>query len=202
MPSVQSAYRQGHSTETAVLKVISDIIDAADTQKVTLLGLLDMSAAFDTVDHKILLERLEVSFGVKGLALAWLSSFLMDRTQVVAFGGNKSTSRRLLHGVPRGSVLGPLLFALYSAGVIRIAAKRGVCIHADDLHTYISCAASEQYTATSRLLTVVSDIDRWMSSNRLKLNTGKQKSPGWALVSNSRSSICHHCRSRTKSSCL
>jgi len=60
MPSVQSAYRQGHSTETAVLKVISDIIDAADTQKVTLLGLLDMSAAFDTVDHKILLERLEV----------------------------------------------------------------------------------------------------------------------------------------------
>ena len=102
----------------------------ADTQKVTLLGLLDMSAAFDTVDHKILLERLEVSFGVKGLALAWLSSFLVDRTQVVAFGGNKSTSRRLLYGVPQGSVLGPLLFALYSADVIRIAAKHGVCIHA------------------------------------------------------------------------
>ena len=58
--------------ETAVLKVMSDVIDAADTQKVTLLGLLDMSAAFDTVDHKILLERFEVSFGVKGLALAWL----------------------------------------------------------------------------------------------------------------------------------
>jgi len=100
MPSVQSAYRQGHSTETAVLKVISDIIDAADTQKVTLLSLLDMSAAFNTVDHKILLERLEVSFGVKGQALAWLSSLLTDRTQVVAFGGNKSTSRRLLRGVP------------------------------------------------------------------------------------------------------
>ena len=130
----------------------------ADTQKVTLLGLLDMSAAFDTVDHKILLERLEVSFGVKGLALAWLSSFLVDRTQVVAFGGNKSTSRRLLYGVPQGSVLGPLLFALYSADVIRIAAKHGVCIHAyaDDLQTYISCAASDQNTTTSRLLTVVS----------------------------------------------
>ena len=64
MPSVQSAYRQGHCTETAVLKVIYDIIDAADTQKVTLLGLLDMSTAFDTVDHKILLECMEVSFGV------------------------------------------------------------------------------------------------------------------------------------------
>ena len=134
-----------------------------------------MSTAFDTVDHKILLQRLEVSFGVKGLALAWLGSFLMDRTQVVPFGGNKSTSRRLLYGVPQGSVLGPLLFALYSADVIRIAAKHGVCIHAyaDDLHTYISCAASDQNTNTSRLLTVVSDIDRWMSSNRLKLNAGK-----------------------------
>jgi len=95
MPFVQSAYRQGHSTKAAVLKVISDIIDAADTLCgktlwVTLLGLLDMSAAFDTVDHKILHERLEVSFGVKGQALAWLRFFMTDRTQVVAFGGNKS----------------------------------------------------------------------------------------------------------------
>jgi len=74
-----------------------------------LLGLLDMSAAFNTVDHKILLERLEVSFGIKGQALAWLSSFLTDRTQVVAFDGVKSIPQRLLCGVPQGSVLGPLL---------------------------------------------------------------------------------------------
>ena len=121
-----------------------------------MLGLLDMSAAFDTVDHRILLERLEVSFGIKGQALAWLSSFLTDRTQVVAFGGNKSTSQTLC-GVPHGSVLGPLLFTLYSADVIRIAAKHEVCIHAyaDDLQTYISCAASDHITATSRLLACI-----------------------------------------------
>ena len=70
MPSVQSAYRQGHLTETALLKVISDIIDTADCQKVTLMGLLDISATFDTVDHKILLHHLEVSLGVHGQALA------------------------------------------------------------------------------------------------------------------------------------
>ena len=73
MTPVQSAYRQGHSTETALLNVISDIIDAADSQKIMLLGLLDMSAAFDTVDHKILLRRLEKSFDVRGQVLQWLS---------------------------------------------------------------------------------------------------------------------------------
>ena len=71
MLPVQSAYRQGHSTETAVLKVISDIIYAADSQKI--LGLLDMSAAFDTVNHKILLCRLQESFDVRGQVLQWLS---------------------------------------------------------------------------------------------------------------------------------
>ena len=175
MPPVQSAYRQGHSTETAVLKVISDIIDAADSQKITLLGLLDMSAAFDTVDHKILLRRLEESFGVRGQALQWLSSFLTDRTQAVAFAGSISTPQMLACGVPQGSVLGPLLFVLYTADVLKIAANHNVCIHAyaDDLQTYASCAATDQQTATIRLLACVFDIAKWMSSNRLKLNADK-----------------------------
>ena len=81
MPPVQSAYRQGHSTETVLMKVIADIIDAADNQHVTLLCLLDMSAAFDTVDHSILLRRLEVSYGITGQVLQWLTLFLTDRTR-------------------------------------------------------------------------------------------------------------------------
>ena len=108
MPPLQSAYRSGHSTETALIKVISDIIDAADGQQVTLLGLLDMSAAFDTVDHDILLHRLETSYGIRGRALRWLTSFLTGRTQAVSYAGRTSPQCRLSCGVPQGSVLGPL----------------------------------------------------------------------------------------------
>ena len=87
MPPLQSAYRRNHSTETALVKVVSDILNAADVRKVTLLGLLDLSAAFDTVDHVILLRRLEVSFGIGEAVLEWFRSFLTNRSQAVAFQG-------------------------------------------------------------------------------------------------------------------
>ena len=127
----------------ALIKVISDIIDAADGQQVTLLGLLDMSAAFDTVDHDILLHRFETSYGVRGRALRWLTSFLTGRTQAVSYAGRTSPQCRLSCGVPQGSVLGPLLFVLYTADVIGIAMGRGIRIHvyADDTQIYVSCAA-------------------------------------------------------------
>jgi len=175
MPPVQSAYRHGHSTETALLKVIGDIIDAADNRQLTLLGLLDMSAAFDTVYYQILLRRLQVSYGIGGQVLLWLTLFLTDRTQLIAFSGARLTLQSLLCGVPQGSVLGPLLFALYSADVIKIAASHGVCIHAydDDMQTYASCSAPDQQIVTSRLLAGVADIETWMTSNRLKLNADK-----------------------------
>ena len=175
MPSLQSAYRSGHSTKTALIKVISDIIDAADGQQVTLLGLLDMSAAFDAVDHDILLHRLETSYGVRGRALRWLTSFLTGRTQAVSYAGWTSPQCRLSCGVPQGSVLGPLLFVLYTADVIGIAMGRGIRIHvyADDTQIYVSCAASDRQPAATRLLACVSEIESWMSSNRLKLNASK-----------------------------
>ena len=128
MPPLQSAYRRHHSTETAVMKVLSDIYDNIDSGNVTLLGLLDLSAAFDTVDHDILLQRLQTTFGIDGWVLKWLRSFLTDRTQVVAFRGSTSASTMLLHGVPQGSVLGPLLFLLYTANIAAIVESHGVWI--------------------------------------------------------------------------
>ena len=90
LPDTQSAYQKHRSTETAILKVLSDVYEAADSGKLTLLDLLDLSAAFDTVDHQILLSRMRHSFGISGTGLDWIASYLTGRTQFVRFNGQSS----------------------------------------------------------------------------------------------------------------
>ena len=94
MPSFQSAYRKHHSTETALLKIFTDICKALDEGNSCLLGLLDLSAAFDTIDYEILLSRLEQTFGIEGAALNWLKSYLTDRYQLAKIAGRCSGIRR------------------------------------------------------------------------------------------------------------
>ena len=119
-PLLQSAYRAGHSTETALLKVQNDILLAMDRQHVTLLVLLDLSAAFDTVDHQVLLRRLEVTYGITGTALQWFRSYLTGRTQRVYINQTYSDDFALPHGVPQGSCLGPLLFTMYASKLFEV----------------------------------------------------------------------------------
>jgi hypothetical protein len=175
MPRLQSAYRRNHSTETALLRVISDLLAAMDHQQVSLLGLLDLSAAFDCVDHSILIERLEKTFGIRGTALSWITSFLADRTQQVSFGGRLSAIGRLICGVPQGSVLGPLLFILYTAGIFDLVAAHGLSAHsyADDTQVYVSISAANAPAAVDRFAQCVERLNDWMSSNRLKMNAEK-----------------------------
>ena len=109
----QSAYQKCHSTETALLHIVNDLLQASDRGCVSVLSLLDLSAAFDTTDHNILITRLRSTFGCSGTALEWFMSYLSCRTQSV-FVGHESTPSVLKCGVPQGSVLGPLLFSLYT----------------------------------------------------------------------------------------
>ena len=109
LPHFQSTYRKWHSTETAMLHVWSDFLMAADRRHVTLLSLLDMSAAFDCVDHSILLHRLRYAVGLSGAVYNWIESFLSGRTQQTAYNGQLSGTLYVLFGVPQGSVLGPVL---------------------------------------------------------------------------------------------
>ena len=153
----------------------SDIFDSADAGQVTLLALLDLSAAFDTVDHHILLQQLYYTYGIGGTVLEWLRSFLTGRTQVVNFADEHSSSSTLTCGVPQGSAVSPLLFSLNTADVVRIAQSFCVSVHcyADDLQFYVHCRADDAATAITQLLACIQAIDRWMGSNTLKLNPDK-----------------------------
>ena len=171
----QSAYRMYHSTETALLRVHSDILQAVDNKKCVYLVLLDQSAAFDTVDHSILLRRLEDSVGVSGQALDWCRSYFAGRSQSVLIRGVQSVPRPLTCGMPQGSVVGPFGFPTYSAPVGQICVNHGISYHfyADDSQLYLAFDPSEEAEALQRLEACIAEIREWMRTNHLKLNETK-----------------------------
>ena len=139
----QLAYHPFHSTETALLKVKSDVIGALEKQEVACLVLLDLSVAFDTIDHDILLGRLKSRFAVTGTTLNWLRSYLTHRTQAVEIGAPLSGGSRLAFlplesGILQGSVLGPILFTIYTVAIGDICRRHQVEFHlyADDTQIF------------------------------------------------------------------
>ena len=161
MPSQQSAYRQHHSTETVVLKVYNDLLMAADSGLVYALCLLDLTAAFDTVDHDLLLLRLERQFGLRGVTLLWFRSYLSGRSYRVWFAGAASRTVHVICSVAQGSVLGLRLFTVYSADLVDNddkAVEHAINFHgyADDTQLYVHCrleeiAATRNYSQTGTL---------------------------------------------------
>ena len=170
----QSAFRACHSTETALTKVVNDLLLNMDSDSTSVLLLLDLSAAFDTIDHRILLDRLENTFGISGLALAWLQSYLSERTQCVSFNNSTSIFSEVKYGVPQGSVLGPLLFSLYIAPLGQIIRSYGIDFHcyADDTQLYLPIKAEDR-SQIVKLEACLSAVKNWMSSNFLLLNSDK-----------------------------
>ena len=136
--------RKLHSTEIALIRVHNDIAIASDQKTSVILLLLDLSSAFDTVDHCILLSRLSRRFGIGGRALEWFQSYLGDRTQFVNINGSTSERRVLKFNVPQGLFLGPLLFSLYTSPLSDIASKHELSFHfyADDRQLYVTFEAS------------------------------------------------------------
>ena len=134
----------------------------------SVLTLLDLSAAFDTIDH-ILLHRLEHAFGITGTALSWIRSYLSDRDQTVFVNGLKSEPFRLLYGVPQVSVLGPILFVLYTKPLHNIFYCHSVCHHsfAGDIQMQNSSSLDQLDTTISAKQDCVSDVKSWMTLNRL-----------------------------------
>ena len=187
----QSAYRAQHSTETALLRVKTDILTEMDAGRAIYIVLLDLSAAFDTVDHQILLDRLSTSFNITGVALRWIRSYLRGRSFRVSTGGDLSVSEdaegsdtavsesvRLEYGVPQGSVLGPLFFVLYTNYIGNIIRQHGIKYHvyADDIQLHISFDPKDNNAsnmALAKLSACINDIHLWMSRNMLKLNNSK-----------------------------
>ena len=158
-----------------MLKVLSDILKAVDAGDLAVLTLLDLSMAFDTVDHATLLQRLKVSYGLGGSVLRWFSSYLDGRTQYVRCGTSRSGSSVIGCGVPQGCVLGPILFLLYAADLLRLIEHHQLRPHlyADDTQVYGACSPSATLQLQTRVSECVDDVARWMRLNRLQLKTEK-----------------------------
>ena len=174
----QSPYKKGHSTETALAQIHNDILHATDNGEYLILVLLDLSVAFETVDHDILITRLKHRFGITGKALGWIQSYLSRRSQFVKIGTERSSSRNLICRVPQGSALGPILYSMNTSPPMVIISKHNMNYHfyADDSQIYVSfmpSAAGETSASKRHIESCIHEINNWMPGNRLILNHDK-----------------------------
>ena len=151
----------------------NDILLSMDRQEVTLLILLDLSAAFDTIDRNLLLSLLQSDFGVIGSALQWVRSFLSERQQRVVVGQSCSKDYQMKYGVLQGSCIGPILFLLYTSRLFKVMEKHlpDMQGYADDMQLYLSFRPSS--SALSALCAAIAEVCAWLISHELKFNDTK-----------------------------
>ena len=183
--SLQSAYRKFHSTETALLKLTNDILDSIDHGKISILASLDMSAAFDTLDHATLLHRLEHTFGLFGCVVSWIHSYLSERSSHVKVDKSSSSRTPSPTGVAQDSVLGPLLFVLFISPISSVIQPTSelsnknmtVSFHqyADDTQLHIGTNSSTLATQVASLESCTVRVNDWLLQNGLHLNPSKSE---------------------------
>ena len=179
LPSYQSAYRANHSTETLLVKLQNDILCNKEKSFVTPLAAMDLSAAFDTVNHQLLLNILERCFGVCDVAKDWISSYLSDRQFKVCINNSLSTPLTLDFSVPQGSINGPVYFTCYSSTMDTcVTDDQSLIGYADDHSIYTSFKAgdaSSEVDSIKKLSSSLGKVKDWMQCNRLKMNDEKSE---------------------------
>ena len=171
----QSACRPGHSTETALPKVVNDLFLSLSKGNISVLALLDVSSAFVTIDHSILVHHLHTDFGFTDTVLQWFSSYLTDRTNNISLSNHCSAFAPVHSGVPQGSVLGPMLFTMYIKPLSAIIDSHSIIHHsfADDLQLQMSATPDEISELLHSMQSCISDVKAWATANMLKLNDNK-----------------------------
>lgn len=166
----QYGFRRKHSTETTLLKLTTKILESMDENMYTLGISLDLSKVFDSLDHSILLDKLE-HYGMRGVTLDWFRSCITNRKQLVQYQNCKSSSTSVQCGVPQGSILGPLLFLLYINNITRSSNILNYILFANDSNLYVS--SIKVYDLLSIGNREVIKVSDWMMSNKLTLNLEK-----------------------------
>ena len=171
----QSAYRQGHSTETGLLKNVNDLFLSLSKGNISILALLDFSSAFDTIDHPIHVHGLHTDFGFTDNVLQWFSSYLINRTHYISLSNLCSAFAPVHSGVPQGSVLGPMLFTMHIKPLSAIIVSHSIIHHSftEDLQLQMSAPPDRISELLHSIQSCISDVKAWATANMLKLNDNK-----------------------------
>ena len=172
----QLAYKLGHLIKTTLLSIKNDVHLALASGEATAVVLLDQLAAFDMIDHGTLLDCLSSWFGVGGIVLEWFNSYFYDCLQCVKIGSILSDAKKLLFGVPQESVLGRILFSLYTTPLSKVIQNHpgiGFHFHADNTQLYVHLKHKNVAHAFDKLKSCFDDVKKWLSANKLKLNPDK-----------------------------
>ena len=166
----QFGFQKGKSTEEAIIEIQSKIAEALERKEYPCCVFLDFAKAFDTVNHSILLNKLN-HYGIRGNTLTWIESYLTSRKQCVEIGNCKSDLEAITCGVPQGSVLGPLLFLIYINDIPNSSAILNFNLFADDTSIFYSHKSLDQVESTLNL--ELNSVSNWLKANKLSLNVGK-----------------------------